>query len=137
MVLMPDNLIATVETAEGFPEYMMPFVHISDDYLKQVDTDIARKAGTEAFNAAYQAFILENVPASTPAVSRKVVEGGGRIVYGYARIAYVVEVSLVGGTSESYEGHMWTLRLDSGKVEHESVTSYEANDVRSWMEKRL
>lgn len=134
---MPDNLTVTVETAEGFPEYMMPFVHISDDYLKQVDTDLARKAGTEAFNAAYQAFILANVPASTPAVSRKVVEGGGRIVYGCAYIAYAVEVSLVGGSSESYEGHMWTLHLDSGKVEHESVTSNEANAVRSWMERRL
>lgn len=134
---MPDELTVTVETAKGFPEYMMPFVRISNDYLKQMDIGHVRKEATEAFNAAYEAFVLENAPASTPAVSRKVVEGGGRIVYGYARIAYAVEVAPVGGSSESYEGHMWTLHLDSGKVEHESVTSNEANAVRSWMERRL
>lgn len=134
---MPDDPIVTVETAEGFPEYMMPFVHISNDCLGKMDIGHTRKDGTEAFNAAYRAFVLEKVPPSTPSVSRKVIESGGRIVYGYARIAYVVEVAPVGGSSESYEGHMWTLRLDNGKAEHESITSHEANAVRSWMERRL
>lgn len=135
--LKSDDLTVTVETAEGFPEYMVPFVHISNHYLGKIDLAPVRKDASAEFNAALSAFVLEKAPPSTPFVHRKVIGSGGRIVFGYVRIMYLVQVAPVGGTSESYEGHMWTLHLDSGKAEHESVTSYEANDARSWMEKRL